>query len=154
MTAPRDRREDGQIAILLLGLCVLALTVVIGVVNVTALQLARVRLYDAVDAAALDAADSVDPSAVYAGRLTRDLPLSSSEVGLVARRYLAATDLPANVTAWRIDDPTDSPDGASARVTLTATVSYPLGNAILASLFGPTQLTVTSTATGHVEPVP
>ena len=53
---------------------------IIGGVDVTATQIARTRLLDAADAAALDAANALDEQAAYGGGLGRSLPVSSATV--------------------------------------------------------------------------
>jgi len=52
--------ERGQISLLILGFTVIALMLIVGAVDVTAVQLARARLLDAADGAALDASGSLD----------------------------------------------------------------------------------------------
>jgi Flp pilus assembly protein TadG len=60
-----ERGEEGQIGILILGLFSIVLVLILGAIDVTAAQLARMRLLDAADAAALDAADALDERAAY-----------------------------------------------------------------------------------------
>lgn len=147
----RGRREQGQVGLLILGACVLALTLVVGVVNVTAVQLARTRLYDVVDAAALDAADAVDDAELYATGVTGGLPLTDETVTGSVERYLAATPLPVNVSSWRVERAvaragTGRAAAPAAEVTLVATVEPPLGAGLLAAVAGPFTLRVGSTA--------
>ncbi|MBW3086929.1 hypothetical protein KEM60_03158 [Austwickia sp. TVS 96-490-7B] len=152
MLAPAGR-EDGQIGLYILGACVLILTMVIGIVDVTAVQLARIRLYDVADAAALDAADAVHESALYARGLDSHLPVSSESVHAQATRFVGATKRPAGVRSWTVASGTGSKDGRQATVVLTGTVEMPLGGALLASVMGPVTITVTSQAQGRVDGV-
>src|ERR1035437_6593073 len=63
------RAERGQISLLIIGFTIIALLLIIGAVDVTAVQLARVRLFDAADGAALDASDALDNGSAYAAGL-------------------------------------------------------------------------------------
>ena len=137
----------------------LALTLVVGIVNVTAVQVARIRLYDVADAAALDAADAVRDAELYATGVRGGLPLTDEAVHESVARYLAATPLPANVSAWRLERagvraPADALPGAApaAEVSLTGTVDLPRGGGLLAGLAGPVTLTVSSTADPRTAP--
>ena len=47
----RRKAESGQVSVLILGMVMLAMLLIVGGVDVTAAQLARVRLVDAADAA-------------------------------------------------------------------------------------------------------
>lgn len=149
--AARPEGEEGQIGLLILGVCVLVLTLVIGVVDVTAIQLARVRLYDASDAAALDAADAIFEGGAYRDGVRERLPVTDESVRAAAQRYLATTDRPDRLTSWQIGAGTGTADGRSATVALTGTVEAPIGGGLLADVFGPIRLTVTSRADGRVE---
>ena len=55
-------RDDGQVSILIIGLLGVVLLLVMGGVDVTAAQIARARLFDASDSAALEAANALDES--------------------------------------------------------------------------------------------
>ena len=143
---------DGPVAVLLLRLCLLVLPLVVGIVNVTAIQLARVRLYDAADAAALDAADALAEEALYGGGRGPRLPLSEQGVRDRAARYLAASERPDRVSAWALAPGTGTRDGHAATVALTGTVEVPLGATLLGSVFGPVTITVVATAEARLDP--
>nr|MDQ6897282.1 pilus assembly protein TadG-related protein [Actinomycetota bacterium] len=61
------RRDTGQVSILIFGLLGVVLLLVLGGIDVTAAQIARTRLLDASDSAALDASNALDEGAAYAG---------------------------------------------------------------------------------------
>lgn len=147
-----DGSQDGQIGLLILGVCVLVLTLVVGVVNVTAVQLARVRLYDVADAAALDAADALADDAAYRTGVGTTIPLSDAGVREQAGRHLAQSERPVHVSSWDLAPGTGVGDGRAATVVLTGTVEMPLASALLAAVFGPVELTVSATAQARVGP--
>lgn len=144
-------REDGQIGLLILGLAVVVLTLVVGIVDVTAVQLARVRVYDAADAAAVDAADALAEERAYRTGVAAGLPLTDAGVHAQAARFLAATQRPEHVTAWAIEAASATGDGHAATVTLTATIEVPLADALIASALGPVTVTVAATAEGRLD---
>ncbi|MCO5310611.1 MAG: pilus assembly protein TadG-related protein [Austwickia sp.] len=149
---PDHPRDDGQVGLLVLGVCVVLLTLVVGIIDVTAIQLARVRLYDAADAAAVDAADAVSDERAYRDGIGTRIPLSQEGVRTQAARFLAGTDRPDHVTSWGLADGTGTSDGRTATVVLTGTVEVPLAAPLLGAVLGPVTITVTATAQGHVDP--
>lgn len=147
---PRSRRrgtDDGQISVLVLGLVSLVLLLVAGGVDVTAAQVARTRLLDASDAAALDAADALDSAAAYAGGLGASVTLSSATVADTASRHLAARPLPVGISEWRTAAGTGSLDGQSAAVVVEGVVDLPMSGGLLRALGGSVTITVESRAT-------
>lgn len=146
----RRRGEDGQVGLLILGVCVLVLTLVIGIIDVTAVQLARVRLYDAADAAALDAADALAEEAAYRTGVSPRIPVTEDGVRDQAARYLAGSPRPAQLSTWALAAGTGTRDGHAATVVLTGVVEVPLGSALLGSIFGPVEISVTATAESRV----
>ena len=87
--------ERGSILPLLIGCCVLALALVLGVISATSLYLERKRLFSLADGAALVAAESYDPSAGLPARAGSVplLTLSDASVLSGARIYLANTSV-------------------------------------------------------------
>jgi hypothetical protein len=142
----RPDDEEGQIAVLILGLFVIVLAFILGAVDVTAAQLARMRLLDAADSIALDAADALDPQEVYRGGLDERLALTDESVQTAASAHLVSTPVPAGITEWVLAAPTGSPDGATAEVTLSGRATLPMTGWILQSLGGEVTITVTSRA--------
>lgn len=148
--AGRLAREDGQISLLILGFTVIALGLVLAVVDVTAVQLARARLYDVADAAALDAADSLSERTAYLHGIGAQVPVTEQTVREAATAYLGAQELPTNVTGWRLDPATGSSDGRSATVALAGSVEMPLADGLVSLVGGGVTLRVESTATARV----
>lgn len=138
--------EQGQIGVLALGLFVLATILVLGAIDVTAAQLARMRLLDAADSAALDAADSLDERAAYEGGVLDHLALTDESVAGAAGAHLARTPMPPGVTSWSVIPDTGTTDGATAVVTIRGTATLPMSGWVLESLGGSVTITVTSRA--------
>lgn len=143
-------REQGQIAVLILGLFVIVLVFILGAVDVTAAQLARMRLLDTADAVALDAADALDVTAVYGGGVAGPLVLTDASVRAAAQEHLARTPTPPGITKWSLLPATGTRDGITAEVTLRGTAALPMTGWILESLGGGVTLTVTSRARAPV----
>lgn len=150
MSGIRGRRsEEGQISLLVLGYVVIAILLILGTVAVTTVQIARVRLYAISDAAALDAADSIDMTAYDAG-LPDAVPVASKGVYEAAGDYLGEAERPPAVTSWGLVSGTGSPDGRSAVVRIRATVRLPFVGGALESLGSSVTLTVESTASAEL----
>jgi Flp pilus assembly protein TadG len=142
-----DRRsEAGQIGILVLGLFVLVSLLVLGAIDVTAAQLARMRLLDAADSAALDAADALDERSAYEHGVVDRLALTDVSVAEAAAAHLARTPMPPGITAWSVVQDTGVADGSTAVVTVQATATLPMSGWVLDSLGGNVTITVTSRA--------
>lgn len=142
----RSGREEGQVAILILGLFALTLTLILGGIDVTAAQLARMRLLDAADSIALDAADALDEEAAYRSGLHGTLLLTDASVQRAAAAHLAQTPRPSGISHWSLAPPTGSADGQTAVVTLTGQVALPLSGWLLERLAGGVTITVRSRA--------
>ncbi|HET8987664.1 MAG TPA: pilus assembly protein TadG-related protein [Humibacillus sp.] len=146
LTRASARREDGQVGILILGLFSLVLVLILGAVDVTAAQLARMRLLDTADAAALDAADALDERAAYETGVLDTLTLTDGSVQEAAQTHLARVPRPPGITAWSVVPQTGTTDGATAVVTVQGTATLPMSGWILQSLGGSVTITVTSRA--------
>lgn len=144
--ALRERKEDGRILILGAGLFALLGLLVMGGIDVTAVQLARVKLIDAADAAALDAADAADPAAIYHGGLGQQVRLSDQTVRTDAARSLARQPLPGHLTGWAVIGGTGSADGVTAHVVVRGTVRPPLSGGLLSILGKDVTITVQANA--------
>lgn len=146
-TRPGHRRapEQGQIGVLALGLFVLTTLLVLGTVDVTAAQLARMRLLDTADSAALDAADSLDEGSAYENGVLDRLALTDESVASAAAAHLARTPRPPGITSWSVVPGTGA-EGDTAVVTLQGTATLPMTGWVLDSLGGSVTITVTSRA--------
>ena len=143
--------ERGQISLLILGMFLILITVVIGGIGVTAVQLSRIHLLDAADGAALDASDALDLDAAYATGLAQAVRLSDGSVREAAATYLAARTRPSGVSNWQLVEGTGSPDGQTAVVRLSGQATIPIVGAVLRSLGGSVTITVESRARSTIQ---
>jgi hypothetical protein len=134
----------------ILGCALVAVLLIVGTVGVTSVELSRMRLLDAADAAALDAADALDDAAYDTG-VGHSVPVSDASVRRAARAYLTAEPRPTRIRTWSVAAGTGTPDGRTAVVRLSAEVEVPLVGGVLRSLGGPITLTVESRARAVVE---
>lgn len=140
-----QRGESGQVTLLILGFTLVASLLVMGTVAMTSAQLSRMRLLDAADGAALDAADSLDLGAYQSG-LRDAVAVNDATVSRTARDYLAQRPLPVGMRAWEVSAGTGSPDGVTAVVRLTGRADLPMVGPLLDALGGSVTITVESRA--------
>lgn len=152
MSAARVDPEAGQVSILLVGMVAVALSVVLGVVGVTSVQLGRIHLLDAADAAALDASDALDEATAYSSGVGSGVPLTSAGVAEAAQAHLASRSLPSRLTGWQVAPGTGTPDGRTAVVVLTGDARIPVVTPVLSAFGGSVPITVRSTARSDLEP--
>ncbi|MCA0178192.1 MAG: pilus assembly protein TadG-related protein [Actinobacteria bacterium] len=145
----RAGQDDGSISLLILGLCVIALTLILGIITVTTVHLARIRLLDAADAAALNAADAID-SRVYTDGVGSAVPLTDDSVWLAASDSLASRSMPDRVRSWSLAPGTGSPDGETAVVVVTGTAELPILSRAVEFIGSSITLTVESRARATV----
>jgi hypothetical protein len=141
-------REEGQISLLVLGFTVIALLLVVVGVDVTAVQLARSRLLDAADGAALDASDALDGAPAYQG-LRSAVAITDVSVRESAEAYLYDQPQPHGISSWQLiygTGGTGSPDGQTAVIKLRGTVDIPIAASVLAAFGGSVDITVESHA--------
>ena len=143
---PHHGRDEGQIAILIVGLFVIVITLIFGAIDVTAAQLGRMRLLDAADATALDAADALDEERAYSEGLGDTPVLTTASVRQAASEHLARTPRPAGLESWTLGPDTGTPDGRTAVVSLTGRATLPMTGWILDALGGSVTITVESRA--------
>jgi hypothetical protein len=146
----RATRDSGQVTLLVLGFTLVAAMLIVGTVAVTSVQLSRMRLLDAADGAALDAADSLDASAYQRG-LGSSVPVSDETVRETAEGYLAHRPLPVGMIAWQVAPGTGSPDGQTAVVRLVGEADLPMVGGVLRGLGGSLTLTVQSRARSDLQ---
>jgi len=138
--------DRGQISLLILGFTVVALMLIIGGVDVTAVQLARARLLDAADSAALDASDALDNQSAYGGGLRSAIEISNDSVWQSATKYLAVQPRPHGISSWVLVDCTGTPDGQTAVICLRGTADIPIAAKVMAAFGGSVDITVESRA--------
>ena len=155
MTSLRRLRDDrGQLSIMVLGLTVIALTLIIGGLAVTSVQISRMKLLDAADSAALEATDE-GTERIYTSGLGETLPVTDAVVQRSAADHLASRERPHGIESWAVAEGTGSPDGQTAVVRLQGEADLPLIGGLLESLGGSVTVTVESRArAGVVEEVP
>ncbi len=131
------------------------------VIDATAVHLARTQLLDAADAAALDAADSIDVVGTYRAADSsapagtdpaRRLVLTDGSVRRQAEAYLAGYEPPTRVDGVTIAPGTGSADGRSATVVLSGRVRLPMAGLVVQAWSGGVGVTVWSTAVAPVQP--
>lgn len=162
---PAQPPDEGQIIPLVIAYALIALTLVIVVVDLSAVHLQRQRLFSLTDAAALDAADALDRSRYYrqgafneqseqpgSGDGTAAVPLSDQTVRSSAEHYLKTAAPLARVEGAAVDQPTGSPDGVTAEVTLVGRANLPLFGVVVARWAGGVPIRATSRARAHVLP--
>lgn len=147
---PRRADDRGRVVLLIAGLFGILGMLIVGGINVTAIQLARLQVIDAADAAAANAADAADESSLYTGGVGSQLTLSDESVRQVAGATLARQDLPAHVLGWQVADGTGAQDSRVAVVRVSAVVHPPLLGGVMSGLFGDVHVTVQSRAEAHV----
>lgn len=146
------RRDEGQISLLIIGYAAIALVLVVVGIDASAVFLARRGLASTADAAALDAAQAVDRTAVYSGSIGgcgAPLPIDASAarervLAVVADasdglRHVFSALEPAEVTI----------DGGTVTVRLTGRAKVPFGHLLGLLLPGHADGTVEVDVTAH-----
>lgn len=136
--------------LLVLGFAVVVILLIVGTVAVTSVQLSRMRLLDAADGAALDAADSLDTGAYDRG-LGGAVAVNNATVTSTARQYLAERPRPESMLWWQVAPGTGSPDGQTAVVRMTGRANLPLVGGMLDRFGGSITITVESRARSNLE---
>ncbi len=144
--------EAGQISILLVGLVAVTLAVVMGVVGVTSVQLSRIHVLDAADAAALDAADALAEERAYAEGVGSGVPLTDATVIEAATEHLAGRPMPSRLAGWEVAPGTGTPDGRTAVVVVRGTARIPVVTPVLDRLGGGVTITMSSSARSDIVP--
>lgn len=142
--------EDGRIMVLAAGLFAILGVLVVGGIDLTAVQLAKMRVLNATDSAALEAADSLDESAVYRGGLGAGTPLTGQRVAEAASGSLARQQVPTNVSAWQVTGG-DVSGNNTAVVRVQALVHPPLTGGLLSFLGADVSVSVESRARSTVQ---
>ncbi|MGB3828546.1 MAG: pilus assembly protein TadG-related protein [Ornithinimicrobium sp.] len=143
--------DEGGISVLVIGMMSIALLLVLGVVAATSIQLSRIHLLDAADAAALDAADSVAEETVYGSGVGDGVPLTSVGVAEAAATHLAGRERPARISSWTIAAGTGSPEGRTAVVRVQGQASIPVISQALTVFGSSVSITVESSARSDLD---
>lgn len=143
--------EDGRIMVLVAGLFALLGLLIVGGIDVTSVQLARMHVLDAADAAAVHAADSIDKARLYHGGLEETVTLSDASVQQAAAESLAAQRRPSHVSGWGVTSGTGTADGSTAVVRVTAQVHPPLLGGVLSFIDQEVTVTVESHARSEID---
>ncbi len=152
LLAPQYNRDGGQIIPLVIVYAALALSLVIAVVDITAVHIQRDRLFAVADAAALNAANALDSPQFYRqGGLVqvgdhRPLPLSDLTVVRSVQAYLSDPHAAQPLSGLGVGRPTGAPDPGTAEVTLVARGRLPLFGTVLGTWWDGVPLRVTVTA--------
>ena len=150
---PREQlasEESGTITPLVLGMTIIAITLVFGIVGATSAHLSRMRLLDAADAAALNASDEVSSASLYDTGVGSALPVSDEAVRSSAASYLARRPRPPRMRQWRVAPGTGAVDGTTAVVVLEGDAELPLVGSALKGIGGTVRITVESRARSDV----
>ncbi len=142
----RRRRDEGQVSILIFGLLTIVLVLVIGGIDVTAAQIARTRLLDASDSAALDAANALDSGAAYSGGIGSSIVVSNGTVETAAAANLASRPRPGGISSWQTAAGTGTTDGHTAVVVVQGVADLPMTGRLLRALGSSVTITVESRA--------
>jgi uncharacterized membrane protein len=152
-------RDGGQIMPLTIAYALIALTLLIVIVDITAVHLQRDRLFAVADGAALDAADALDEAQFYdsgavasPGDVTAAVPLTDETVRASAERYVRTAGPASRLSALAVDQPTGSPDGVTSQVTLVAKARLPLFSFVVARWVDGVPLRATSRARAIARP--
>ena len=141
-------------ALLILGYTLITFLLITVVVSATAVHIARTRLADLADAAALDAADSLYRPGYYGGSgtappaasTTGAVPLSDATVRAAVGDYLRVAPVSPSLEGLRIGSPTGAAAADTAQVTLVARIRPPLVTYVLAPWAGGIPVRVTGQA--------
>lgn len=141
-----DDPESGQIMVLGIGFVVVLVALVLVITAVSAVHIDRKRALGVADAAAAAAADAVAEEAFYAEG--RETLLTDELVVQAATEYLSQVDVSTRggIRSLALAEPTGTPDGATAIVTLVAVIEPPVVPAIVSEAAGPIEVTVTGRA--------
>lgn len=113
--------ERGSITLLTIALGVIAAALVLVVATATAVHLERKRLLHLADGAAADAATAIELAEYYAVDSTdTEVPLTDLTVRDAVDAHLASAPAATRLRELHVVEPTGSPDGTSAEVSLAA----------------------------------
>ena len=129
----RARGDDGQLTLLVIGFVTIAALLIVAGIDALKVFLARRALVSAADAAALNAAQAVDRTAIYsgsAGGCGNLLPLDSTEASQRAADALGEQLAGLRQTFGSLDDPQTQVADGTVRVELSGTIAVPFGRVL------------------------
>ena len=124
----RQRDEEGQVAVLIIGFVAISLLVLTVVMAASAVYIERKKLLSVADGAALAAADTFTLADVETGEGAPVPRLSDGAVHGAVQRYLAETGAAGRFNGLAVSGGTGSPESRTAHVELSAVVHPPMVN--------------------------
>ncbi len=128
LKAERQPDDAGTVLLLVIAVAAVAIGLIIAMSDVTALYLGRRAVAAAADATALAGAQGADLAAIYAGKATVGLPLSSIAVRQAVTDYVSTAGLATTLRGFKVESV--STDGHSVRVVISAVVVLPFAGLI------------------------
>lgn len=142
---PRDRRDDGQVTIVVIGFAMIVLLLFAVVVSGSRVFLGQRDLAAAADSAAASAAQAVSEPAVYGGDTGAELPIDPAAAQARVAEYVALAGLAGHFDDFSVV--AVSVTGATVSVTFTARAPMPYGGML--SDEWEDGYPITATATAH-----
>jgi hypothetical protein len=127
-SAGRQRDEEGQVAVLIIGFVAISLLILTVVMAASAVYIERKKLLSVADGAALAAADTFTLADVETGEGAPVPRLSDGAVHGAVQRYLAETGAAGRFSGLAVSGGTGSPESRTAHVELSAVVHPPMVN--------------------------
>lgn len=114
-----NRREDGQITVMVVGFFIVVALLAVVVVNSSSAFLQRQELNNVADGAALAAADALKQDSIYEDGIDKDATLDPDLARQIVDEYLASTG--NDVAVWQV-----MTDGDTVHVHLERIVDFAL----------------------------
>jgi uncharacterized membrane protein len=141
---PRDRREEGQVTVAVLGFAMIVLLLFAVVVSGSRVFLGQRDLAAAADSAAASAAQAVSEPAVYGDAAGAELPIDPVAAQARVAEYVALAGLVDHFDDFAVVAVTVS--GSTVSVTFTARAPMPYGGMLSKEWEGGYPITATATA--------
>jgi hypothetical protein len=126
--AVRQRDEEGQVAVLIIGFVAISLLILAVVMAASSVYIERKKLLSVADGAAVAAADTFTLADVEPGEGAPVPRLSDGAVNSAVQRYLAETGAAGRFNGLSVSGGTGSPESRTAHVELSAVVHPPMVN--------------------------
>jgi hypothetical protein len=123
-------RDQGSVALLLIGFTAIAMALIVAGIDVSKVFLAQRALSSAADAAAVAAAQAVDTDRIYDGpdlRCGDALPLDPARAAAVARESVDERSPDLATSFARLDPLETEVDGTTVTVAMRGDVKIPFG---------------------------